>query len=186
MRIIIATKNPGKIEGAKKAFLNYFENFEIEGIPAPSEVGNQPVNEEIYLGAKNRVKNLKNYCKENNIEADLYLSIESGITNQVGRWMIVNIAVIEDNKSFESYGTSSGFPVPDKYVDDIIKTELGTVMDDIFKTNDLRSNIGGISFLTHDILSRIDLTEQAFIMALTKYINGIIWNDKEVKQFNLK
>jgi len=30
---------------------------------------------------------------------------------------------------------------------------------------------GGIQLLSHDKISRIDLTEEAFIMALTKYIN---------------
>lgn len=99
--------------------------------------------------------------------------------------MIVNVAVIEDNKEFESYGISPGFPVPDKYVEEIIKTDLGIVMDKIFETVDLKSGKGGISFLTHEIISRVDLTELALIMALTKYINGTIWNDKEVKQLNL-
>lgn len=30
--------------------------------------------------------------------------------------MITNIAVIEDNEEFESYGTSPSFPVPNKLV----------------------------------------------------------------------
>ncbi len=31
--------------------------------------------------------------------------------------------------------------------------------------------VGGIQLLTHNEISRIDLTEMAFIMALTKFIN---------------
>ena len=57
MKILMGTKNPGKIEGAKQAFEKYFDNVEIEGISVSSEVGDQPVNEEIFQGAKNRVKN---------------------------------------------------------------------------------------------------------------------------------
>ena len=109
MKVLIATKNQGKIEGAKRALQNYFNDIEIQGIPVESNVGEQPVNEEIYIGAKNRVKNLKIYAQENNIKADLYLSIESGINNSLGRWMITNIAIIEDNSNFESYGTSHHF-----------------------------------------------------------------------------
>lgn len=59
MKILIGTKNPGKIEGAKQAFEKYFEKIEIEGISVESEVGNQPIDEEIFIGAKNRIKNLK-------------------------------------------------------------------------------------------------------------------------------
>ena len=32
-------------------------------------------------GAKNRVKNLKQYAKSNNIEADFYIASEAGITD---------------------------------------------------------------------------------------------------------
>ena len=172
MKVLIATKNQGKIEGAKKALLNYLDNIEIEGIPVESNVGEQPVNDEIYNGAKNRVRNLKEYAKKNNIDADLFLSIESGINNVLGRWMITNIAVIEDNNDFESYGTSPSFPVPDRLVNDIINTDLSQVMNKVFTKDDERHNKGGgIQLLTHDRISRIDLTEMAFIMALTEYIN---------------
>lgn len=176
MKVLIATKNQGKIEGAKRALLHYFDDIEIEGIPVDSDVGEQPVNEEIYNGAKNRVKNLKKYAKENNIEADLYLSIESGINNLLGRWLITNIAVIEDNNDFESYGSSPSFPVPDKLVQDIIDTDLSQVMNKLFYKDDERHNKGGgIQLLTHNKISRIDSTEMAFIMALTKYINEEKW-----------
>lgn len=172
MKVLVATKNQGKIEGAKRALSNYFDDIEIQGIPVESNVSEQPVNNEIYQGAKNRVKNLKAYAKKNNIEADLYLSIESGINNVLGRWMITNIAVIEDNKDFESYGTSPSFPVPERLVKDIIDTDLSQVMNKIFTKDDERHNKGGgIQLLTDNKVSRIDLTEMAFIMALTKYIN---------------
>ena len=176
MKVLIATKNQGKIEGAKRALLNYYNDIEIKGISVDSNVGEQPVDDEIYIGAKNRVKNLKKYAKENNINADLYLSIESGINKLLGRWMITNIAVIEDNKEFESYGTSPSFPVPERLVQDIINTDLSQVMNNIFEKDEERHNKGGgIQLLTHDKVSRIDLTEMAFIMALTKYINGDSW-----------
>ncbi len=174
MKVLVATKNQGKIEGAKRALLNYFDKIEIKGIPVASNVNEQPVNDDIYRGAKNRVKNLKTYAKENKIEADLYLAIESGITNALGRWMITNIAVIEDDKGFESYGTSPSFPVPEKLVQEIIDTDLSQVMNRIFEKDEERHNKGGgIQLLTHGKISRIDLTEEAFIMALTKYINKV-------------
>ncbi len=176
MKILIATKNQGKIEGAKRAFSKYFENIDIEGIPVESGVGEQPVNDDIYIGAKNRVKNLKKYAKENNIKADFYLSVESGIYNSLGRWLITNIAVIEDSHNFESYGTSPSFPVPDRLAQDIIDTDLSQVMNTVFFKDDERHNKGGgIQLLTHNELTRIDLTEMAFIMALTKYINEDKW-----------
>ena len=48
-------------------------------------------------------------------------------------------------------------------------------MDRIFKSHGLNTGKGGISILTHDEISRIDLTENACIMALIKFINKGIW-----------
>lgn len=175
MKVLVATKNPGKIEGAKQAFEKYFNNINIEGISVSSDVGDQPINEEILQGAKNRVKNLKEYAINNNIEADFYVSSEAGITDFLGEWIDINAVVIEDSKGFQSVGTSQGFPIPDKYINEIKETELGTVMDKIFSGKELGKGKGGISFLTKDEVSRIDLTRNALIMALTKHINGEIW-----------
>ena len=175
MKILMGTKNPGKVQGAKEAFEKYFDNIEIEGIKVSSEVGDQPINEEILQGAQNRVKNLKRYAKENNIKADLYISSEAGITNLLGEWIDINLAVIESKDGIQSTGISQGFPIPDKYIDEIRKTELGKVMDKIFNGQELAKGKGGISYLTKGEVSRIDLTRNAFIMALTKYINGDIW-----------
>ena len=44
MKILIGTKNPGKIHGAKEAFEKYFENVQIEGRPVSSDVNAQPIN----------------------------------------------------------------------------------------------------------------------------------------------
>lgn len=175
MKILIGTKNPGKIEGAKQAFEKYFENVEIEGISVESNVSNQPINEEIFQGAKNRVKNLKEYAIKNDIKVDFYIASEAGITNLLGEWIDINAVVIEDSKGFQSVGTSQGFPIPEKYIDEIKQTELGKVMDKIFSGNELGKGKGGISFLTKDEINRIDLTRNAFIMALTSHINGKVW-----------
>ena len=59
MKILMGTKNPGKIQGAKEAFEKYFNDVQIEGIAVNSDVSNQPLNKEVFKGAKNSVKNLK-------------------------------------------------------------------------------------------------------------------------------
>lgn len=175
MKILVGTKNPGKIEGVKKAFEKYFENVEAQGIPVHSNVPDQPVNEEIFQGAKNRVENLKKYAKENNIKVDYYVATEAGITNLLGDWIDINSAVVEDTNGFQSIGTSQGFPIPEKYIKDILDTELGKVMDKVFDGKNLGQGKGGISNLTKGNITRIDLTQNAVIMALVSHINGEVW-----------
>ena len=175
MKILMGTKNPGKIEGARQAFEKYFDNVDIQGISVDSEVPSQPVNEEIFQGAKNRVKNVKKYAQENNIKADYYVASEAGITNLLGEWIDINAVVIEDAQGFQTVGTSQGFQIPEKYVKEIQETELGKVMDKIFEKNHLGQGKGGINLLTKGQVSRIDLTKSAFLMALISHINGEIW-----------
>lgn len=177
MRVLIGTNNKGKVEGAKQAFEKFYEDVEIIGISVSSGVGDEPVNDEIYEGARNRVNNLIKYAEENNIVSDFYIGVESGITNKLGEWCIIQIAVIRDKNGYESFGTGPAFPVPNKYVDEIINTDLGIVMDKIFKGNGLKNEKGGIAHLTRDVITRYDLTKEAFIMALTEFINGDIWKD---------
>ena len=157
MKILMGTTNPGKIQGARQAFEKYFENVEIEGVKVSSEVSDQPINDEIFQGVRNRVKNVKEYAEKNGIEAD------------------INAVVIEDKEGYQSLGTSQGFPVPDRYMKEIQETELGAVMDRIFSGKDLAKGKGGISILTKDVVSRIELTQNAFVMALIKHINGDLW-----------
>ena len=177
MRVLIGTNNKGKVEGAKQAFEKFYDDVEIVGVSVSSGVGDEPVNDEIYEGARNRVNNLVKYAEENNIDSDFYIGIESGITNKLGKWCIIQIAVIRDKNGYESFGTGPAFPVPNKYVDEIINKDLGIVMDKILKGNGLKNEKGGIAHLTRDVITRYDLTREAFIMALTEFINGEIWRD---------
>ena len=156
MKILIGTKNKGKIEGAKRAFEKYFKDVTIEGISVESEVADQPVNDEILQGAKNRVKNLKKYAEENMIEADFFVAMESGITDKFGTWLNLTTVYVE-NKA------------------EVRKKELSYVLAKLFESKELKAPQGGIFQLSHGQVTRIDLAEQAFLMALTCFINGGIW-----------
>lgn len=175
MKVLMATKNPGKLEGARLAFEKYFDNVVIEGFSVSSDVSDQPFNEDIYKGARNRVNNLKKYAVENNIEADFYIASEAGITNYFKEWIDINLVIVESKDGVESVGTSQGFPIPDKYIPEIKEKELSFVMDKLFNGEGLGKGNGGISFLTKGEITRIELTKNAFIMALTKHINGDLW-----------
>lgn len=175
MKVLMGTKNPGKIEGARLAFEKYFDNVEIEGVSVSSEVSDQPFNEDMLKGVRNRVKNLKKYAMENDIEADFFIASEAGITNYFDEWIDINLVVVESKDGLESIGTSQGFPIPEKYIEEIKATELSRVMDKLFHGDELAKGKGGISFLTKNEVTRIELTKNAFIMALTKHINGDLW-----------
>ena len=176
MKVLIGTTNPGKIQGAKNALEKYFNHVEIQGIKIESNVSEQPIGIETYQGAMNRVDNLIQYAREHHLVADYFMAVESGLVSELGFWTITNIAVIKNAQGEVGKGSSASFPVPEKYVETIKKETLGAVMDRIFNEKDLRSSTGGIGLLTREVVTRIDLTTQAFVMALTPFINQV-WKD---------
>jgi len=172
MKILIATENKVKVGACKAAFETYFSNVDIEAVSLSSEVPEMPLNEQISLGAKNRIKSLKRYAKENGIEVDYYVAVESGIINFFGEWMITAVAGIENDEGFSSYSTSPSYPVPEESADEIIKDGLSVVLDRVFSDDDSGHHKGGIGFLTHGKIRRYNLLEEAFMMAMIRVINS--------------
>ena len=175
MKILIGTKNKGKVEAAQKAFSRFFENVEVEGIAVESEVPGQPINDEALQGAKNRVKNLKKYAKENDLNIDFYVAMESGITDKFGCWLNVTTAYVEDKNGDNAVGLGPAYQIPDRYIDEVKEKELSYVLAKVLKTEEQKTPQGGIVHLTKGNVTRIDLAEYAFIMALTHFVNGDVW-----------
>ena len=55
----VATKNQVKIEAIIKAFERYFKEVKIIPYDVKSGVPSQPINEDVFKGAQNRIDNLK-------------------------------------------------------------------------------------------------------------------------------
>ena len=75
----------------------------------------------------------------------------------------------------KSIGISQGFPIPEKYLEKIRQTSLGVVKDEVFSGNELGRLVGGINYLTKNNVTRMDIIDNAFTMALVKMVNGDIW-----------
>jgi inosine/xanthosine triphosphatase len=77
-KVIIASKNPVKINAVKQGFKKMFPNTEFEfiDISVSSEVSDQPFgNDEIFQGAFNRATNAKKEVSN----ADYWVGVEGGI-----------------------------------------------------------------------------------------------------------
>lgn len=174
MKILVASQNGQKVNGARQAFEIFYGNdIDVEGITVPSGVSSEPIKEEVYLGAKNRIDNLIEYAKENFIEADFFVSVESGLIEVDGHWINLSYNIIEDKNGMRSVATSPGYPIPDKYVKEVINSDLKQLFEKISKNEEHV----GVSMLTHGEFNRKDLMRTGFIMALTQYVNGDLWTD---------
>lgn len=158
----VATGNPQKIIAIKKAFQRYFENVKILSFEVESGVPSQPLNEEVYEGAKNRIKELK---KVDNAEYDYLVACEGGMIFQYGNWFNLQVVQVERKDGKIGIGLSQAFQVPTKYVEEVRMTSISKVFKRLF------GDAGGVSILTLGEKNRKDLIEDGTIMALARVLN---------------
>lgn len=169
-KVIIASKNPVKIQAVKNSFEKMFPNqkFEFIGVSVPSNVADQPFsNDETFLGAKNRANNASNENKG----ADFYIGIEGGIEHienemEAFAWVVV--------KSAGKYGKArtGTFFLPNEVVK-LIKEgkELGEADDIVFKRSNSKQENGAVGILTGDVIDRTKYYTEAVVLALIPFKN---------------
>ena len=160
----VATKNLVKLTGVMEAFLRYFKEVKVDCEDVKSNVPEQPINEDVFKGAENRLKSLKNTAKY-----DYLVSIEGGLIEFSGNWFNVQVVIVKDSKGNKGIGLSQGYQIPLEYVDEAIHTSVAQVLDKIFEVK------GGISVLTKNQFTRGSLITDGTVMALAKVLNSNIW-----------
>ncbi len=173
-KVIIASKNPVKIEATRMAFKRSFPegNFEFKGVSVSSGVPEQPKGDkEVILGAKNRADNaMKSYS-----EADYWVGIEGGVEETeegMGSfsWVVV--------KSKKQTGRAKGnvFFLPKKVIELIKKgKELGEADDIVFDDDNSKQKNGSVGILTNDIIDRTDYYYVALVLALIPFQNSNLY-----------
>jgi len=173
-KVIIASKNPVKINSVKIGFEKIFpeQNFEFVGTSVPSQVSDQPLSdEETYLGAKNRCKNSKAEVPE----ADYWVGIEGGI-EIIGNEMQVFAWIVIESKEMLGKAKTSLFYLPKKIVDLINQGyELGDANDIVFNENNAKQKNGTVGMLTDNVITRTSYYVDAVILALIPFKNPEIY-----------
>lgn len=160
----VATQKPVKIEAIEDAFKRFFDqDVSVIGVNVSSGVSEQPIGEDVFIGAENRI----NALKELGGEYDFLVSCEGGIVNQYGYLINTQIVLIENKEGIRGIGMSQGYQIPNKYIQELRTTTIARIFDRLFGENK-----GGLRFLTNGIVKRKALIEQSTIMALS-YFNWI-------------
>ena len=168
MKVAVGSTNPLKVEGVKRAFLQYFDDVEVEGFKVESGVKDQPFNVEVVRGAMNRAFNAyrESYDFSVGVEAGLF-----SMKNTITGFLDFQVAVIYDGRKM-SIGFGPGFEYPPMVVESVLGGyEVGKIMEKITGIRSIGKKYGAIHFLTKGKISRVDLTKIAVTMALIPWIN---------------
>lgn len=167
--VIIASKNPIKIEAVKIAFEKMFlqERFEFIGESIPSGVNDQPMsNEEALQGATNRASNAQTQFPD----ADFWVGLEGGLEKVNGEIESFAWAVI---KSKEKMGKARAltFLLPPEITKLINEgKEMFEASNIVFGVNNSQHN-GTVGTLTNDIITRKTDYMETTILALIPFKN---------------
>jgi inosine/xanthosine triphosphatase len=169
MKIIIASKNPVKIEAVENGFAEMFPDWilETEGVSVPSEVSDQPMgDEETFTGALNRAKNAQKSLPN----ADFWIGVEGGNIRHGENEMEVMAWIVVLSKGKIGKARTAGFFLPQKIVDLINQGyELGHADDIVFKLNNSKQQMGSAGLLTDGVMNRLRFYVPAVILALIPF-----------------
>lgn len=169
-KIVVASKNPVKIQAAKIGFEKMFPEgiFELEGCAVPSGVSDQPMSDQETLdGAWNRVRGAKAQIPE----ANFWIGIEGGI-EQKGDDMLAMAWVAILSKDQKGHARSGAFPLPPEVVRLINEgKELGEADDIVFKDSNSKQKGGAVGLLTNQLMDRCGLYADTVVLALIPFIN---------------
>ncbi|WP_341501208.1 inosine/xanthosine triphosphatase [Gallaecimonas sp. GXIMD4217] len=175
LKVVVGSQNPVKINAAREALAPLFPHcrLDCEGMAAPSGVAEQPMTaRETRLGAENRVSYLRAHA-----EADLYVAMEGGVDRfDYGPATFAYVVVAD--KERQSVGRSANLPLPRAVFDALDEgTELGTVMDRLFNTHNIKQRGGAVALLTNGTASRESTYNQALVLAMAPFLNPSLYSD---------
>jgi len=171
MKVIVASKNPVKINSIKIGFDQVFANAEFEylGLSVASDISDQPLTvDETYLGAQNRIQNA---IKESP-GADFYCGIEGGLEFYDNNYYAFAWIIIQNSEGLTGKARTASFVLPPK-VSELIKQgyELGEADDIVFGYSNSKQKQGAVGILTNNLTNRTKYYTEAVILALIPFIN---------------
>jgi len=170
MKILVGSKNPVKLKAVEEAFSLYFNSIEVIGISVESGVSDQPINDETYIGAENRAKQLQILDNEKTLNADYFVGIEGGIQQTYNKWFAFGGMCLIHKSGKTSFGTSAHFELPEIVTRQLLDgKELGHVMDDIMQQENTKQKGGAIAFFTNGRMNRKELYIPGLISALIPF-----------------
>jgi inosine/xanthosine triphosphatase len=152
MRIAVGSKNPAKINAVKGTFID--GSFEIVSVDAESGVSEQPMSdEETIKGAVNRAIQAAERA-----EADIGIGLEGGVQQTQFGLMLCNWGALAVKGMEPIIAGGARIPLPEEIARQLLKgAELGPVMDEYAKKQNVRKNEGAVGIFTNGQINRSEM-----------------------------
>ncbi|HEY3419112.1 MAG TPA: inosine/xanthosine triphosphatase [Methanomassiliicoccales archaeon] len=160
----VGSVNPVKMEAVRNIFSHFFPELEIEGSVTHTSVPDEPWEDDVKRGAKERAWQVMQ-------NADIGVGIEAGLFRREDGIYDVQYCAILDKMGRYTFGTGPGFRYPSMIESELLK---GLTVGDVFAEKIVGESIGrkggAIGFLTNGVMKRQELTESAVLAAMVPRI----------------
>lgn len=171
--VALGSRNPAKVQGASKAFRRLRRRVRVVGVELSGATVPQP------FGLRETVKAALRRAElalERSPSAALGLGVEAGLVKCPlipAGFMDQHVALILDRGGGVTVGGSSSFEYPSKVVVNTLGegVEVGKVVEELSGIEGIGRKKGAIGFLSHGVVNRAQLVEQAVLMAMIPRIN---------------
>ncbi|MEM8907183.1 MAG: inosine/xanthosine triphosphatase [Bacteroidota bacterium] len=169
-KIIVASRNPVKIQAALGGFQKMFpnESWSVEGLAVPSGVADQPMDDaETLRGAQQRVINVKKAAPQ----AAFWVGIEGGL-EPTPNGMLAMAWIVIHSAQQQGQARTGAFPLPAEVIQHIkAGKELGVADDLVFGQSNSKHNSGAVGLLTNHLMDRTQLYTEGVVLALIPFQN---------------
>lgn len=183
--IVVASKNPVKINATLSGFTKAFpdEEISIEGISVPSGVSDQPMtDEETLRGACTRASNAAIAAPH----ADFTVGLEGGIEKAGDEMVAFAWAAIRDKNGMIGRGKTGTFYLPPAVAALVNQgKELGVADDIVFSRMNSKQENGAVGILTKNIIDRTALYSEAMVFALIPFMHPELFANKKAASHDM-
>lgn len=167
----VGSANPVKVNATRQALsASIGQEVTVTSWSAPSGVPDQPLSEaDTRQGAINRVQYCLEAADSQSQAHDWFVAIEGGAAAFTDGPATFAYVAIYHHQQW-AVGRSANLPLPPAVFSALQQgEELGTVMDRVFGTTNIKQQGGAIGLLTNHLATRQSVYELALILALAKF-----------------
>jgi inosine/xanthosine triphosphatase len=160
MRIHVGSDNPIKLQAVTNVLARIYGDVDVTGHRVSVNVPSEPWGDDVERGAVERARKALG-------NADFGIGIEAGIFERRGDLYDVQYCAVVDKMNRVTIGHGSGFKYPPKVSELLHKGyTVGDTFKQLYDQEKSGRGNGAIGFLTHGMLKRSELTEQAVVAAM--------------------
>jgi inosine/xanthosine triphosphatase len=164
MRVSVGSDNPVKIHAVENVMRRIFTDVQVSTCRVNGSVPQEPWDDEVEKGAIERARRSLG-------RNDFGVGIEAGIFEHKGLLYDVQFCAVVDKVDRVTLGHGPGFLYPPSVVEKLRNGgTVGEAFHELYGQERTGRGQGAIGFLTHGLLTRSELTEQAIIAAMVPRI----------------